>query len=274
MVGTTVGAERRSEAMGYVRALRNAGFSVGGLLTSAAIAVGTTTAYDLLPIGNAASFAVAAAVLPTVGNARAPRPTTEKRPRIRPRYLALSALNILLLMHDTILQLALPLYVLTRTHIPATVLPPMFVLNTVLVVLGQRRLSRWTAGIARAARAEQFAGFLLAVTCGAFAAIAALPMVGGIVVQVVGVVTLTVAESLQVAGSWELSHEHAPAAERGAHLAVFSIGVGLQQSIGPAIVSLLSVWGAIAWLPFAAVFAAAGTTTRHIATSWPSPADR
>jgi hypothetical protein len=273
MVGTAVGGERRSETMGYLRALRNAGFSVGGLLTSAAIAVGTSTAYDLLPVGNAASFAVAGILLPALGNARAPRASSDGAParrRIRPRYLVLSALNVVLLMHDTILQLALPLYVVTRTHIPATVLPPMFVLNTVLVVLGQRRLSRWTSGVSGAARAEQLAGLLLAASCGCFAAITALSTTGAVIVLVTGVIALTVAESLQVAGSWELSHERAPADERGAYLAVFSIGVGLQQSIGPAIVSLLSVCGAIAWLPFAVTIALAGTATRRIAVPWPS----
>jgi hypothetical protein len=274
MVGATVGTERRSETMGYVRALRNAGFSLGGLLTSAAIAIGTTTAYDVLPIGNAVSFALAGILLSGIRNTVAPRTRQGDRPRrrVRPRYLALAGLNVVLLMHDTILQLALPLYVLNQTRIPVAVLPPMFVLNTVLVVVLQRRLSRWSATIGGAARAEQAAGILLAVTCGCFALVSLLPPLGGVVARVAGVIVLTVGESLQVAGSWELSHEHAPAAERGAHLAVFSIGIGVQQSVGPAIVSLLAAWGAVAWLPFAAAFAVAGTATRRIAGEpWPSP---
>jgi MFS family permease len=272
MVGTAVGAERRSETMGYVRALRNAGFSLGGLMTSAAVAVGTTTAYDLLPIGNAVSFALAGILLPAIANVRAPKVHQADLPRrrIRPRYLALSALNVVMLLHDTILQLALPLYVLHQTHIPAIVLPPMYVLNTVLVVLVQRRLSCRTATIDGAARAEQAAGFLLAATCGCFAVISVLPPVGGVLTLAAGVVALTIGESLQVAGSWELSHEHAPVAERGAHLAVFSIGVGVQQSVGPAIVSLLAVWGAVAWLPFSAAFIIAGAATRRIAVPWPA----
>lgn len=207
-----------------------------------------------MPIGNAVSFALAGIVLPAIANVRAPKVHRADLPRrrIRPRYLALSALNVVMLLHDTILQLALPLYVLHQTHIPAIVLPPMFVLNTVLVVLVQRRLSRRTA------------------TCGCFAVISVLPPVGGVLTLAAGVVALTIGESLQVAGSWELSHEHAPVAERGAHLAVFSIGVGVQQSVGPAIVSLLAVWGAVAWLPFSAAFIIAGTATRRIAVPWPA----
>ncbi|MFC9437043.1 MFS transporter [Nocardia sp. NPDC057030] len=273
MVGATVGTERRSETMGYLRAIRNAGFALGGLVTSTAIAIGTTTAYDVLPIGNAVSFAVAGILLSGIPNVRAPRITADDRPRrrVRPRYLALAALNVVLLMHDTILQLALPLYVLNQTDLPAAMLPPMYVLNTVLVVVLQRRLSRWSATMRGAARAEQAAGVLLAVTCVCFAAVAVLAPGYGAIALVVGVVALTVGESLQVAGAWELSYEHAPSAERGAHLAVFSIGVGVQHSVGPAIVSLLAAWGAIAWFPFAAAFVVAGTVTRRIASEpWPA----
>ncbi|MFB8274831.1 MFS transporter [Nocardia colli] len=273
MVGATVGTERRSETMGYVRAVRNGGFALGGLITSTAIAVGTTTAYNVLPVGNAVSFALAGILLSGIPNACAPRTPADAPPRrrVRPRYLALAGLNVVLLMHDTILQLALPLYVLNQTRLPAAVLPPLYVLNTVLVVVLQRRLSRWAATIRGAARAEQAAGVLLAVACACFAAVAVLAPVAGAGALVVGVVALTVGESLQVAGAWELSYEHAPSAERGAHLAVFSIGVGVQHSVGPGIVSLLAVWGAVAWFPFAAAFVLAGTATRRIASRpWPA----
>ncbi|WP_433664310.1 MFS transporter [Nocardia sp. CA-128927] len=272
MVGATVGTEKRSETMGYVRAVRNGGFAVGGLITSTAIAIGTTTAYNVLPIGNAVSFALAGILLSGIPNACAPRTRSDDPPhrRVRPRYLALASLNVVMLMHDSILQLALPLYVLNQTQLPAAVLPPLYVLNTVLVVVLQRRLSRWAATIQGAARAEQVAGVLLAVTCACFAAGAVLPPVAGVGALVVGVIALTVGESLQVAGAWELSYEHAPSSERGAHLAVFSIGVGVQHSVGPGIVSLLAVWGAVAWFPFAAAFIVAGTATRRIASEpWP-----
>ncbi len=230
--------------MGYVRALRNAGFSLGALLTSAALAVGTTTAYDLLPIGNAVSFVLAGSLLFGISNVRAPQDRRTGHPLrgIRPRYFVLSALNVVMLLHDTILELALPLYVIKYTDIPATTLPLLFVLNTALVVLLQRRLSRTAAPVAGAARAERTAGYLLAVTCACLAAAGMLPPAGGVIALVAGVLLLTVGESLQVAGAWELSHTYAPATDRGAHLAIFSIGIGVQRSVGPAIVSLFAIW--------------------------------
>lgn len=273
MVGATVGAAARSETMGYIRAVRNAGFALGGVVTSTAIAIGTATAYDVLPIGNAVSYALAGILLSGIANARAPRTPADDPPRrrVRPRYLTLAALNVVMLMHDTILYLALPLFVLNQTELPAAMLPPMYVLNTVLVVVLQRRLSRWSATIRGAARAEQTAGVLLAVTCACFAAVAVLPPGYGAVVLVIGVVALTVGESLQIAGAWELSYEHAPSAERGAHLAVFSIGVGVQHSVGPGIVALLAALGPVAWFPFAAAFVVAGTVTRRLASEpWPA----
>jgi hypothetical protein len=209
---------------------------------------------------------LAAALLFGVPAARAPQ---EQRDRaglrsVRPRYLVLGLLNVVMLLHNTILQLALPLYVLTRTDVPASVVPLMFVLNTVLVVLLQRRLSRRAATLAGAANAERTAGYLLAGTCVCLAAVGVLPPVAGLAVLGLGVVLLTVGESLQIAGSWELSHAHAPAADRGAHLVVFSMSVGVQNSVGPAVATLLTVWGALTWFPLAAAFVLAGTATRRL----------
>ncbi|WP_141995916.1 MFS transporter [Amycolatopsis cihanbeyliensis] len=272
MVGATVGGERRTETMGYVRALRNAGFSLGALVTSVAVAIGTTTAYDAIPIGNAVSFALAGVLLGGIRNVRALRPDRAGRGlrRIKPRYLALSALNVIMLLHDTILLLALPLYVIRQTEIPESTLPLMFVLNTVLVVVLQRRLSRMASTLPAAARAERNAGWLLAAACGCFAVAAVLPPIAGVIALVAAVVLLSLGESLQVAGAWELSYGHAPPADRGAHLAVFSIGIGVQRSVGPALVSVIAIVGAATWIPMAALFVLAGTATRRLAGApWP-----
>lgn len=279
VVATTVGDDRRTETMGYVRALRNAGFSLGAMLTSIVIAVGTPASYDALVIGNGVSFAVAGILLLRVGNVRAPRAgqTGSWIRAIRPRYLGLAALNVVMLLHDTILQLALPLYIIKQTDVPTSMLPLMFALNTVLVMALQRRLSRRVTSIADAARAEQTAGYYLAATCACMAVTGLLPPAGAVIALVVGVVLLTIGESLQIAGAWELSHSHAPVTDRGAYLAVFSIGLGAQRSVGPGVVSLFAVLGAITWLPLAGAFVLAGTAIQRFAGQpWPpvaKPAD-
>lgn len=272
VVGTTVGDERRTETMGYVRALRNAGFSVGALLTGAAVAVGTPAAYDALVVGNAVSFLVAFALLARVRNVRSQR-ADDAGPRlrgIRPRYAGLAALNIVLLFHDMILLVALPLYVIEQTDVPPAVLPLLFALNTVLVVALQRWLSLRAATMDGAARATQAAGLYLAGACGCLAVVGLVPPVLGVVALVAGVVLLTVGESLQVAGAWELSYRHAPASDRGAHLALFSLGLGLQRSLAPVVLSVFVTVGALAWIPLAGAFVAAGTAVRHTAgRPWP-----
>ncbi|QFU91054.1 MFS transporter [Amycolatopsis sp. YIM 10] len=275
MVGVAVGDDRRSETMGYVRALRNAGFSLGALAASLALVIGTAQAYDAIPIGNAVSFALAGLLLGGIRNTRAPRTDRPKRQLVgvRPRYLVLGLLNVVMLLHDTMLLLALPLFVLGHTTVPASVLPLMFALNTVLVVVLQRRLSRVAATMRGAARAELIAGWLLAATCLCLAAAALLPGAGAVVVLVVAVVLLTLGESLQVAGAWELSHSHAPEADRGRYLAAFSIGIGLQRSLGPVVVSAFAVFGAVTWLPVAALFVLAGGATKRLAGApWPARA--
>ncbi|HEX5496574.1 MAG TPA: MFS transporter [Mycobacteriales bacterium] len=264
LVGSTVGGSRRTETMGYVRALRNAGFSVGALLTSLALAANTRAGYDALALGNAASFAVAGLMLVRVPNVTAPsaRSGVLRLRGIHPRYLLMTAINSVLLLHDTILVVALPLYVVSLTRVPATVLPLMYVLNTVLVVVLQRRISRRATTIPDAARAVEVAGWYLAISCGPFAAAAVLSPGPGTVALVVGVVVLTIGESLQIAGAWELSHEHAPVTDRGMYLAVFSMGVGVQRSVGPTLLALFGVLGTATWLPLAASLAVAGRAAR------------
>lgn len=272
MVGRTVGAGRRTETMGYVRALRNAGFSLGALIASLALAADTAAAYDALVLGNAASFAVAGLLLLRTPNRRS-EPTRSTGPRLRGvglGYLRLTALNGLLQLHDTMLLLALPLYVVHATRVPASVLPLLFALNTLLVVVLQRRLSRRAETVADAARAEGRAGWYLALTCLLFAAAGPLPPLPATAALVLGVAVLTVGESLQIAGAWEISRAHAPPAEQGKYLAAFSLGLGLQRSLGPGLLPVLGALGAAAWLPLGAVLVVGGQLMRRWSGSPPA----
>lgn len=272
VTGAAVGDDRYSDTMGYIRALRNAGFSLGALLTSLLLVVGTPAAYDALVIGNAVSFLLAGTLL-RAKNVRAPG-THQRGQRlraVRPRYLALSGLNVVLQMHDAILLFALPLYVIKQTGVPASTLPLLVALNTVLVVLSQRWLSNRAATLTGAARAERAAGFILAATCLCLALAALLPTVGAVIVLTAAVVSLTLGESLQIAGAWELSRLHAPVSHRGTYLAVFSIGNGVERAVGPSMVALFPLWGAITWIPLAGAFALAGIATCRLGEQpWPS----
>lgn len=276
VTGTVVGDDRYSDTMGYIRALRNAGFSLGALLTSLLIVVGTSAAYDALVIGNAVSFLLAGALL-RAKNVRAPgtHQGGQRLRGVRPRYLALSGLNVVLQMHDAILLFALPLYVIKQTGVPVSVLPLLVALNTVLVVLSQRWLSNHAATLAGAARTQRTAGFILAATCLSLALAALLPAVAAVIVLTVAVVLLTLGESLQIAGAWELSRLHAPVSHRGAYLAVFSISNGVERAVGPSVVALFPLWGAVTWVPLAGAFALAGIAMCRLGEQpWPSRRQR
>jgi len=271
VTGTLVADDQYSEAMGYIRALRNAGFSLGALLTSLLLAIGGSAAYDTLVIGNAISFLLAGVLL-RARNIRAPRaPRDQRLFGVRPRYLAFSGLNVMLQMHDTILLFALPLYVVEQTTVPTSVLPLLIALNTVVVVLSQRWLSRRTSTMPGAARAERTAGYILAATCLCLALARLLPTLGALIILTTAVVMLTLGESLQIAGAWELSRLHAPASRRGTYLTVFSISNGVERAVGPSVGALFPVWGAITWIPMAGAFALAGIAMRRLAEQpWPS----
>jgi hypothetical protein len=265
------GGDDRVGLAAYERSVRNAGYGIGGLLASLALAVGTRDAYVAVLLANALSFLVGAAAVTRLPRAPAtPRADGQRggygRILRHKTYVALAAVSSVLWLNDSILKVGVAVWLVERTSVPHYVVGLLFTLNTVMVVLLQVRLSRG-AGSARAAvRLYRLAGAVLIVSCVLFALAANRSSNIATLLLVGAVMALTLGELLASTTEWAVSFSLARDEIRGRYLAFFSMGSGLQQAIGPAVVTaLITAVGGWGWLALAAALGAAGAAGSAIA---------
>ncbi len=162
-------------------------------------------------------------------------------------------------MHMTILIVALPIWIGTRTAAPSWVYSVVVVLNTVTVMLLQVRVSRGVVSVESGARAMVRAGLLLAGCCVLFAAADGRGAVVAVVVLLAGAVLHVLGEMLQGAGQWSLSFGLAPDRAQGQYQGLFAMSQQLGTVATPALVTLLLTnLGAAGWLVLAGPLVLAG----------------
>ncbi|WP_370410700.1 MFS transporter [Streptomyces fradiae] len=259
----------------------NIGWSIGGLGAAAALATGSVHAYPLLLVGNVLSYAVIAALTlrcaeppapahvaavsaaqdgKTAG-APAPRRANPWRDRT---FLGYTATDAALFLDDTILQVAVPLWIVHATAAPVGLAPLLLVLNTVLVVLFQVPLARFGANTPAARR-------LIVPLCGLFvvgtlalAASAAGGRALAIGALAVAVIALTFAEIIHATASWELSVALAPADAQGAYLGVHGLAQSTQRFAGPLLVTAVMTAGPLAWPVLGLALVGAGAAQHRL----------
>jgi MFS family permease len=258
--------------LAYERSTRNVGFGLGGLLASLALVSDTRPAYDAVLLANAVSFALGALIVlrlpparPAERDAGQPREGYAAVLRDRP-YVALAVLTALLWFNDSILKVALPLWIVERTSVSGSATGIFFTLNTVLVVAFQVRTSAGAADVRGAARAYWRAAVALVVCCGLFAVAAGTNVAAGVVLLTLAVGTLTLGELYASAAQWGASIGLVREDLRGRYLGLFSTVTGAQRALGPAAIAFaLAQGGRWAWLGLAAVFLAGGGGARRVA---------
>ncbi|MGW4781424.1 MFS transporter [Streptomyces filamentosus] len=252
----------------------NIGWSIGGLGAAAALATGSTQAYTWLLAGNVLSY-LAIAVL-TLRCAEPPAPsrvaaTAADAPRGRPTgpwrdrtFLGYTATDAALFLDDTILQVAVPLWIVHATAAPAGLAPLLLVLNTVLVVLFQVPLARFGATTPAARRLLVPLSALFVAGTLALAASATGGRTLAVTALVVAVVALTFAEIIHATSSWELSVALAPADAQGAYLGVHGLAQSTQRFAGPLLVTGVMTAGPLAWPLLGLALAGAGAAQHRL----------
>lgn len=252
----------------------NIGWSIGGLGAAAALATGSPGAYGVLLVGNVLTYLVIAVL--TLRCAEPPAPsrtvaTSADAPKAVPTnpwrdrtFLAYTATEAALFLDDTILQVAVPLWIVHATAAPVGLAPLLLVLNTVLVVLFQVPLSRYGA-TAQAARSllVPLSGLFVVGTL-ALAASAAGGRTLAIAALVVAVIALTFAEIIHATASWELSVALAPAEAQGAYLGVHGLAHSTQRFAGPLLVTGVMAAGPLAWPVLGVALIAAGAGQHRV----------
>ncbi|GGY09068.1 MFS transporter [Streptomyces anandii] len=267
LYATRVAGSDRVRYQALSRTVANAGWALGGLGAAAALALGTTTAYRWLLLGDALSF-LAAALLTlrcgeppsparTVAGSAAPTPATRPATPWRDRtYLAYVATETVLFLDDAVFKVGLPLWIAHSANVPHGLAPLLMVLNNVMVVGLQVPLARFgaTTAAARGLLLPLSAAFALGGVAMTLSATGGTP--GAILLLTAAAALFTLAEMLHATVSWELSVALAPDSAQGAYLGVHGLAQSAQRSIGPLAVTAAIAAGPAGWSVFGAAIAA------------------
>ena len=269
--------------------VRNAGYGVGSLCAALVVLLPGRAPFDTALLANAASYVIAACLvlqLPAAttrpanaavtatgfdsGSHRTPggSSTTGRGLRVvlrdRP-FVVLAGLDVSMALHDSILRVAMPLWIVTRTHAPLAMSGILFALNTIMVTTLQLRASRTISARHAVDRSYLRAAIALAACAGLFAAAGGAPAWLAIVLLLLAMTALSVAEIENTAGEAILAVGLAPGPMVGRYIALLKTSMSLQQAVGPALVTLaLTQWGRSAWIAFGGIAAASALASRFV----------
>ncbi|MFD8081776.1 MFS transporter [Kitasatospora sp. NPDC059722] len=254
---------QRPRWFALVQTLRNAGLGLGGALGAVLVADGG--ALRLLVGLNAASYALAAALLATWRPAGAALPPEARTAapggygavlRDR-RYLLLIAVNLTFVLASMVLSVLLAAYLTAVLHRDAWTAGALLVLNGVQVVLTQnavaRRLERF-----RPTRVVAAGALLNALAFGLFALVAAAPGWAVLAGLLAAMAVYNLAETVATPFREDLSVSLADPERRGRYLALYQLSWNVGQAVAPALLTLLLARAAaLPWLFLLALSAAA-----------------
>lgn len=264
-------ADARVKVSAQMRSLFNLGFLLGAAVAGGALAVGGRTGFLSVILLTAVAHACCAALTARLpgrsgaaaedeGAVKALDEPKRRRSGLRDvRFVALSLLCGVLELYQPILTVALPLWIIGRTHAPGAVNSVLLMVDTVLVIAFQVAASRGAETAPGAARLLRRSGVLLAVCCLLFALTQDADAWIAVPLLLIGTAVLVLGELGQAAGSWGLSLHLPPPGRQGEYQGVFALGRGLQQTAGPYLVTALAVHqGRLGWAVLAALLLVAG----------------
>jgi MFS family permease len=258
----------RTKIRAYLSSTTNAGLAIGATLGGVALRFDTAPAYLTVFCLDAASFALCALVLRRLPVPAHPVAVTqggkEKLAVLRDRpYAVLSVLNMVLQLHIPLINLAIPLWIVTRTHAPTWMVAALLVLNTITVVLFQVRVAGRVTSVASAARQVRWASVVLLAACTVFALSAlGTSAVLACVILLSAALLETIGEMMQAGGSWEIGFALAPQDKLGQYQGLYGNGLAVARMLGPLLLtSLILEWGMPGWIVLGCVFLIAGIVT-------------
>ncbi|WP_404957224.1 MFS transporter [Streptomyces sp. 147326] len=286
LFATRVAGERRATYQALSRSSANAGYALGAGLAAIGLAVGTPGAYQVLILANALSFLVAAVLVwrtreprgrglvaappggaapgPAEGAAPDPAPGTGTSAWRDRGYLRFVLLDIPMNLDDSILGVGLPLWLVSHTTAPHALIPAFLVVNTVLVVLLQLRVSAQFQGARAATRAVALYGVTTLVSCVLLAAAAGGGILRASAALLAAAVLATAAELMRSVSSWELAVSLAPPEARASYLGVAGMAQSVQKSAGPLLLTgAVMTAGPAGWLVLGAAVAGLSLVQRR-----------
>ncbi|MFB7125063.1 MFS transporter [Kitasatospora sp. NPDC056273] len=277
LFATRVAGERRATYQALFRSVANAGYALGAGVAAIGLAVGTTAAYRVLILANGLSYVLAAVlvwrtrepsgrglVAAKAGEAPAGAPSAAPSPWRDRGYLRFVLLDMPLNLDDSVLNVGLPLWLVHHTGAPHAVVPVFLVLNTVLVVLLQLRVSAWAEGALGAAAAVRWYGVTVLGGCLLIALATGAGPVLASVALLAAAMLITLAELLRSVSSWELAVVLAPPGAQASYLGVAGMSQSVQKSVGPLLLTgAVMAAGPVGWLGLGAATVGLGALQRR-----------
>lgn len=273
LVAAVAGPSGRVTAFATLRAVANLGIGAGAALAGLALTADTKLAYQLLVIGNAATYAISAALIMRLPATPPPARPAPRRGLIGPAlrdlpFLAVSTASAVLSLHGMLLTLIIPLWVVSHTAAPASMVSAILVANTVLTVLLAVRMSRSVRTAATAARIMRRAGLLLAAATLLYGLTGSLTSTLAIALLLLTTVVYTIGDLWHSVGGAGLAYDLADPAAVGEYQGVDQLLGGAVRALGPTLLTLLILDGGFTgWAVTAAMFAAFGLLVPRL-TGW------
>ncbi len=248
--------ETRVRAMAYQRAARNIGYTLGAGASGVALGIGVD-AVRLVPLVTGGLLVLNATLITT----RLPaidRPvhtaTIEDTVEAAPAawrnvgFVVLAICNGVISSNQVLLNVVVPLWLVSRTDAPHELLAWLFGTNTVLAVLLQVRASRVADSVDGSLRAVRWSGWAFVVSCAVIAVTHETVGWVSIVLIWIGHVTITGAELWQSASDWGFTSELSDHRRLGDYQGVWGLGYQIEPIIFPALFAFLALeWGPVGW---------------------------
>lgn len=274
VVGRAFRGDDRVRIRAAMRTVTNVGIGIGTAVAAIPLALGTPFAFHVTMTVSGSFFLLSALLVAGLDPARVDVSTAEpapdapaeagRSPYRDPRFLWLTALMGVFGIQFGVFEIGVPLWVVAHTIAPDVVVSPLLLVNTVVVVLLQVRMSRGTGTFAGAGRAMSRSGWLMVAACALWAGAGWIggegwgPVAAVIVVLLAAAVVHSLAEITSSAAGWSLSFDLAPQERMGSYQGVYGTGYAVGAMIAPAVVALTAIdLGTGGWAILAAMFAAA-----------------
>jgi MFS family permease len=222
---------------GFLQAVRNLGYAVGGVLAGVALQIGTDLAFQTVVVVNAVTFVLAFVLLLDVPDHRVKMadeaPIEGWGVVLRDRaYLRLVLGQFGFVAGMMVLNFALPVYAAETIDLPGWVVGAIFTLNTAMVGLGQGLVVRRMTGRVRA-RMMGWAQIFFVASYALFVVAGWLPVWLAVIVMLVGAAVYTGGELTGGPVFSATAAEAAPDHLRGRYLGLFQLSWGIGGAVTP-----------------------------------------
>ncbi|GAA1718409.1 MFS transporter [Fodinicola feengrottensis] len=279
LIAGALPTDQRVRTQAFLRSMTNLGITGGAAAAALTLHLDTAVAYKTTILADATTFVIAGVmVLGVTRLAPVPAPAGGRRLVAladRPFLLVMLLVGVLTMQYG-LLEVAIPLWTVQRTHAPAWLVSVLLIVNTIGIVLFQVRASRDVTTATAAAKALRLSSVIIAVACAIYAFAAGQGIWVAVAIMVAGSVVHVVSELVLSAGTWGVAYGLAPPHAQGQYQGVFGMSMSLGNLVGPALTTVLVLGtggphgfggGLPGWLALGALFVVAGAAAPPV-VSW------